>query len=71
MAELLVAPVNLDLTDPDDQRARLLSSPFAHPKHMGCMRDEDIQSFETKLPRMRRVRFEGLLSGLTWASLFL
>jgi hypothetical protein len=33
-----------------------------HPKQMGCIRDEEIQSFEAKLPRMQRVRFEGLVS---------
>ena len=33
-----------------------------HPKQMGCIREEEIQSFETKLPRMQRVRFEGLLT---------
>lgn len=33
-----------------------------HPKPMGCIRDEEIQSFEAKLPRMQRVRFDGLLS---------
>jgi hypothetical protein len=43
-------------------RTLMVCRPAAdHPKQMGCMRDEEIQSFETKLPRMQRVIFEGLL----------
>jgi hypothetical protein len=44
-------------------RTLMVCRPAAdHPKQMGCMRDDEIQSFETKLPRMQRVTFEGLLS---------
>jgi hypothetical protein len=44
-------------------RTMMMCRPAAdHPKRMGCMRDEDIQSFEMMLPRMQRVRFDGLLS---------
>lgn len=44
-------------------RTLMVCRPLAeHPRQMGCMRDEEIQSFETKLPRMQRALFEGLLN---------
>jgi hypothetical protein len=42
-------------------RTLMICRPAAdHPRQMGCL--EDIQSFETKLPRAQHVRFDGLLS---------
>jgi hypothetical protein len=44
-------------------RTSMVCRPAAdHPKQMGCIREEEIQSVETKLPRMQRIRFGGLLT---------
>jgi hypothetical protein len=45
-----------------DRTLMVCSPALDHPKQMGCIRDEEIQSFETQLPRMQRVSFEGLVS---------